>query len=81
MKCLTCNGTGTIINPTIEGAAFRKARQAKCVSLRAIARSIGKSAAYVSDLELGRRCWGSSIRAILWDALAKASAHGDKPAI
>jgi transcriptional regulator with XRE-family HTH domain len=39
------------------GAAARLARQARFISLRAMARRLKVSAAYVSDLELGKRNW------------------------
>ncbi len=37
------------------GRAFRDAREAKGISLRAVAKAIGCSAPFVSDCELGRR--------------------------
>lgn len=37
---------------------IREAREKKGISLRELARRIGKSAAYVSDIELGRRNGG-----------------------
>lgn len=39
------------------GAAARAARQARFISLRAMAIRLKISAAYVSDLELGKRNW------------------------
>lgn len=43
---------------------MRKLRQAAGLSLREVARQMGRSAAYISDLELGRRGWsGTLIRA------------------
>jgi transcriptional regulator with XRE-family HTH domain len=38
-------------------ASMRRLREKAGVSLRAVARRLGYSAAYVSDLELGRREW------------------------
>ncbi len=51
MKCPKCNGTGRIPDPE----RLRKVRLKKGLSLRAMAESIGVSAAYLSDVELGRR--------------------------
>lgn len=46
------------------GATARAARQARFISLRAMARRLKVSAAYVSDLELGKRNWSmTKIRA------------------
>ena len=39
------------------GAGMREARKAAGVSGRALAARLQCSPAYVSDLELGRRCW------------------------
>jgi transcriptional regulator with XRE-family HTH domain len=39
------------------GAEARKARQARFISLRAMARRLKISAPYLSDLELGKRNW------------------------
>lgn len=47
----------TEINHAATGAAARNLRISKKLSLREVARRLGYSAAFVSDLELGRRCW------------------------
>lgn len=39
------------------GESMRKARIASGLSLREVARRMGFSAPFVSDLEKGRRCW------------------------
>jgi transcriptional regulator with XRE-family HTH domain len=39
------------------GAAARKVRKRKKVALRSMAKKMGISAAYLSDLERGRRNW------------------------
>lgn len=39
------------------GVLIRQLRKVKNVSLRSLATKMGKSAAYISDLELGRRNW------------------------
>lgn len=62
--CVRCNGTGEIENAAYRGQEMRKLRQATGLPLREVARRMGKSAAYISDLELGRRGWsGELIRA------------------
>jgi transcriptional regulator with XRE-family HTH domain len=45
------------INHIATGANVRALRLKKGVCLREVARRLGWSAAYVSDLELGRRGW------------------------
>jgi predicted transcriptional regulator len=47
----------TTIDHAATGAAARKERIALGVSIREMAHRIGWSAAYLSDLEKGRRCW------------------------
>lgn len=43
------------------GAAMRSRREVCGKSLRLVAKEIGKSSAYISDLELGRRNWTPEI--------------------
>jgi len=57
LECPRCGGSGRIANPAATGALFRGARLAQGLSLRAVARRARFSAAYVSDLERGRRAW------------------------
>lgn len=53
VQCLNCGGTGKIksINP----AYLRKRREDAEIGVREFARQLGLSAAYISDVELGRR--------------------------
>ena len=44
-------------NHTATGSAARSFRRSRNLSVREVARRLGYSAAFVSDLELGRRCW------------------------
>ena len=60
--CPCCGGTGKLSQ--IDGAALRKVREGTGISLRALARQLGFSAAYLSDIELGRRmCTGRILEA------------------
>lgn len=62
--CDKCGGSGERENPAYRGQEMRKLRKEAGLGLREIARKMGFSAAYVSDLELGRRGWsGDLIRA------------------
>jgi predicted transcriptional regulator len=55
--CPKCNGTGKIQDDVLVGKALRKERTEMGLHLREVARRMGLSAAYVSDLEKGRRIW------------------------
>lgn len=62
--CAPMTGSGAmvmrmlpIIDNVATGEEIRKRREAAKVSLRKVAESMGWSAAYQSDLELGRRGW------------------------
>lgn len=58
-KCKHCDGTGVEQDSVAIGKAMREAREKAGQSCRETARRMGISAAYISDLELGRRHWGS----------------------
>lgn len=53
--CPRCNGSGQIPDPGFTGQALRQKRAAAKLSLRQLAKHSNISAAYLSDLELGRR--------------------------
>lgn len=57
VKKLTVTRAVEIVDPEATGAAMRKRREDAGVSLREMGRRLGVSAAYLSDLELGRRAW------------------------
>lgn len=59
--CTRCDGTGEIENPAYRGQEMRKLRKDAGLPLREIARRMKLSAAYVSDLELGRRGWNDGL--------------------
>lgn len=57
MPCDKCSGTGLVNDPRVTGQLLRKEREQAGVSLRALAGKLEVSAAYLSDLERGRRNW------------------------
>lgn len=57
--CHRCGGTGVERDLRAEGARIREARVARGMSLRDLARRVGCSAAYVSDVERGQRACGT----------------------
>ena len=59
--CIRCGGSGEIENPVYRGQEMRKKRETAARSLRDVARRMELSAAYVSDLELGRRAWSPKL--------------------
>lgn len=61
IKCPKCNGTGRVPDDRAIGLAMRRLRESKEISLRALARRLEVSAAYLSDLELGRRHWHENV--------------------
>lgn len=58
-KCKHCDGTGVEQDAVAIGKAMREAREKAGQSGRETAKRMGISAAYLSDLELGRRHWGA----------------------
>jgi ribosome-binding protein aMBF1 (putative translation factor) len=59
-KCERCDGMGRVwrVNP----AALRHDREQRGLSLREVARRCGVSAAFLSDVERGRREWSDRLR-------------------
>lgn len=55
--CPRCKGTGRIPDPHAIGAAMKARRIAARLTLREVARRMGFTAPYISDLENGRRPW------------------------
>ena len=53
--CRHCGGSGVEIDPIAVGEMVRAARVARGLGVRQLARRIGCSAAWLSDVELGRR--------------------------
>lgn len=58
-KCKHCDGTGLEQDSVAIGKTMREAREKSGQSGRETAKRMGISAAYLSDLELGRRHWGT----------------------
>ena len=64
--CHRCGGTGREPDWRGLGLRARKERESRCVSLRQMAKRIGVSAPYLSDLERANRSWlGPKARAYL----------------
>lgn len=69
--CPKCNGTGKIIDPCIVGPVLRLKRISTSISLRTMAKRIGISAMYLSEMERGLKAWsGERIQQFL-NELAK----------
>lgn len=60
-NCLRCGGTGQVPDPVYRGNEARQRRLKADISLREMARRLHLSAAYLSDLELGRRGWNERL--------------------
>jgi len=84
--CRACQGLGFI--DRVEGDGLRQLRRAAGVSLREAARRFVRSAAYLSDVELGRRratesIVGAYVAEFRTEADARwrrlAGARGEKP--
>lgn len=57
--CKRCNGTGLEPDQSETGKQMRATRTDAGKSLREVAATMGISAPYLSDMELGRRAWSS----------------------
>ena len=55
--CQHCKGTGKQLNQRAVGAEMRGLRELAQVSLREMARRMGITPPYLSDMELGKRNW------------------------
>jgi predicted transcriptional regulator len=58
--CPRCYGTGVLPDDRAIGVQMRERRQRAGLTLRALARKLNLTAAYLSDLELGRRYWNAT---------------------
>lgn len=69
--CGYCGGSGQCLDDVAIGMALRAKREAAEISGREIAKRLGYSAAYLSDMELGRRRWnGAKVKSYL-ESIAK----------
>ena len=59
--CQHCNGTGRAIDHRALGNHLRSKRVSRLMSLREMARRMNFTAAYLSDLEKGRRQWSKKL--------------------
>lgn len=59
--CNHCGGTGLEYDHIETGAEMRRLRQERGLSQRWMAEQMGHSAAYLSDLERGRRNWTTAL--------------------
>lgn len=57
--CQRCNGTGQEPDPKTIGETMRRMREKAGLSLKTVGGRCGYSAAYLSDMELGRRAFGA----------------------
>ena len=57
MKCKRCNGSGIEQDSGVIGQQMRDRRHAAQLSLRSMATLVGKSHAFLSQLESGKRRW------------------------
>ena len=71
MTCPKCDGTGSVLDPRLQGQQMRQLRKRKGISVREIARRTGLSAPYISDLELGRRAFNTDLIQRYKQALGK----------
>jgi predicted transcriptional regulator len=55
--CRACGGTGREISHIETGKKMRQLRTDADISLREVARRLGISGAYLSDMEQGKRNW------------------------
>ncbi len=62
MKCKRCGGSGLEPDHKAVGRQMRDKRERANISLSEMARRLGFSKAYVSDLELGRRGWHTAVK-------------------
>ncbi len=61
IPCEKCGGSGKLIDQRALGSEMRDLREESGVSLREISRRLRLSAAYISDLERGRRDWADEL--------------------
>ncbi len=59
--CPRCGGSGQVDDPAEQGKKMRELRLAKKLSLKEVARRMNLTAAYISDMELGRRNWRAEL--------------------
>lgn len=71
--CKRCKGSGLEVDLRADGAALRKRRENAGLTQRAVALAAGYSAAYLCDLEHGRRRGASVAREAIDRAIVTLS--------
>lgn len=61
LLCQACGGRGVVQDPRVTGSIYRNQRLQTGISLTAFAHRLHFSAAYLSDLELGKRNWNTNL--------------------
>jgi predicted transcriptional regulator len=61
ISCKCCGGSGHDIDNRETGDVLKKARKTSRITQKAMAKALGISAAYLCDLEHGRRHWSSEM--------------------
>lgn len=56
-NCPHCNGTGKVTDHAKLGARLQRQRNRAGLTLREVAKAMGISVSYLSDLEHGRKLW------------------------
>lgn len=69
MKCPRCKGLGRIRDERAFGQRMQARRKRVGATLRQVARLMGKSVGYLSDLEHGRKRWRAALSMGYLDAL------------
>jgi len=68
-RCVHCGGGGLRVDDKATGKRAREWREERQLSQEQVARSMGISASYLSDLERGKRTWGTELLAAAKAAL------------
>lgn len=61
IQCPNCEGCGEIDNPVWRGSEMKRLRKEARKTLTEVALAMDFSKGYLSDLELGRRAWSTSL--------------------
>lgn len=56
-RCPHCGGSGEVLNSVAIGNKIRDLRKEMGITMWLLAKKLGLSVSYLSDLELGRRVW------------------------
>lgn len=70
VPCSACEGTGHLFDDARLGAVLQRERQGHGLTQQRVAKALGFSAAYLRDLEYGRRKWSHNLASRYLAALA-----------